>query len=313
MTMSTKPANEARAEIALPTDHPMMNAWNAFCETDEFKNALRWARETKYDDGRPIDFIQQEQHTKGALWLAFTKGMEAEQPHPAAPADAGDAIMALSEMRAKGWTVAVHNDYRLDGQPMTFWLFTHEASERFVKGEGPTDWAAVKQALAAARRLLDAPPGATKLDRYEFEYEAMMPRDDGDWVRYSAVVGLVRALEYIAYPDMAEFAHTDACMMATAFRNRARAALAPAEPAQEWPRSGGHAELPINYRGTPAEPERAMSGEMWQCPKCKRWQSHQRGVCLSEFDTGIPCDGKAPAPAASSAAEGSVTTGEGGE
>jgi hypothetical protein len=28
-----------------------------------------------------------------------------------------------------------------------------------VKGEGPTDWAAVKQALAAARRLLDAPPG----------------------------------------------------------------------------------------------------------------------------------------------------------
>jgi hypothetical protein len=36
----------------------------------------------------------------------------------------------------------------------------------------------------------------------------------------------------------------------------------------------------------------------WQCPKCKRWQSHERGICLSEYDTGIPCDGKQPHPAA---------------
>ena len=60
----------------LPTDHPMMKAWNEFCSTDEFKNALRWAIETQYDDGREIGFIQQEQHAKGSLWLAFTKGME---------------------------------------------------------------------------------------------------------------------------------------------------------------------------------------------------------------------------------------------
>ena len=68
-----------QAEMALPNDHPMIKAWNAFCATDEFKTALRWAVETKYDDGRPINPIQIEQHAKGAMWLAFTKGMEVEK------------------------------------------------------------------------------------------------------------------------------------------------------------------------------------------------------------------------------------------
>lgn len=54
----------------------MMKAWNEFQATDEFVNALRWSVETKYDDGRPIDDIQREQHAKGAMWLAFTRGME---------------------------------------------------------------------------------------------------------------------------------------------------------------------------------------------------------------------------------------------
>lgn len=64
---------------ALPNDHPMKKAWDEWCDTDEFKNALRWAVETKYDDGRPVSDINREQHAKGAMWLAFTKGMmEAE-------------------------------------------------------------------------------------------------------------------------------------------------------------------------------------------------------------------------------------------
>ena len=67
----------SQTAMALPEDHPMMKAWNAFCSTDEFKNALRWAVETKYDDGRPVHDIQREQHAKGAMWLAFTAGMEA--------------------------------------------------------------------------------------------------------------------------------------------------------------------------------------------------------------------------------------------
>lgn len=60
----------------LSEDHYMKIAWNKFCETDEFKNALKWCTATKYDDGRPIDPISQEQHAKGSLWLAFTKGIE---------------------------------------------------------------------------------------------------------------------------------------------------------------------------------------------------------------------------------------------
>jgi hypothetical protein len=57
---------------------------------------------------------------------------------------------ALRRMRSEGWTVAVHNDYRQNGQPMTFWLFTNETHGTFVKGEGPTDLAAVTDARAAA-------------------------------------------------------------------------------------------------------------------------------------------------------------------
>lgn len=60
----------------LPKDHPMMKAWDAFCDTDEFKTALWWSVKTTYDDGRPVNDVQREQHCKGAMWLAFTKGME---------------------------------------------------------------------------------------------------------------------------------------------------------------------------------------------------------------------------------------------
>jgi hypothetical protein len=64
-------------EQALPEDHYIMVAWNKWCASDEFKTALMWAVRTKYDDGREINPIQIEQHAKGAMWLAFTKGMEA--------------------------------------------------------------------------------------------------------------------------------------------------------------------------------------------------------------------------------------------
>ena len=41
------------------------------------------------------------------------------------------------DIRALGWVVAVHNDYRLDGEAHTFWLFTKDG--RAIKGEGRTD------------------------------------------------------------------------------------------------------------------------------------------------------------------------------
>lgn len=47
------------------------------------------------------------------------------------------------DLRAQGWTVAVHNDYRLDGKGYTFWLVTKDG--RALKGEGPTDADALHQ------------------------------------------------------------------------------------------------------------------------------------------------------------------------
>jgi len=48
----------------------------------------------------------------------------------------------LELLRSNGWSVAVHNDYSLDGDRWTFWLFTHFTG-RFVKSEAKTDIAAV--------------------------------------------------------------------------------------------------------------------------------------------------------------------------
>ncbi|MCE9642894.1 MAG: hypothetical protein K8Q97_01065 [Candidatus Andersenbacteria bacterium] len=52
------------------------------------------------------------------------------------------------DIRAAGWMVAVHNDYRLNGELYTFWLFTKD--DRAVKGEGKSD----AEALNEIRRKL---------------------------------------------------------------------------------------------------------------------------------------------------------------
>ena len=56
----------------------------------------------------------------------------------------------LAKLREAGWSVAVHNDYRLGGVAHTFWLFTH-ADGRWAKGEGATDFEALRD---IARRAL---------------------------------------------------------------------------------------------------------------------------------------------------------------
>ena len=63
----------------------------------------------------------------------------AEPDNPSSPED----------LRAKGWVVAVHNDYRLAGQAHTFWLFTNKHG-RAVRGEGKSD----AEALNKIRALL---------------------------------------------------------------------------------------------------------------------------------------------------------------
>jgi hypothetical protein len=57
----------------------------------------------------------------------------------------------LREIRERGWAVAVHNDYRQQGAPMTFWLFTKW--DFAAKGEGDTDGIALADALKNIERI----------------------------------------------------------------------------------------------------------------------------------------------------------------
>lgn len=47
------------------------------------------------------------------------------------------------DLREEGWTVAAHNDYRLNGVPHTFWLMAK--GDRCVKGEDKTDAEALNE------------------------------------------------------------------------------------------------------------------------------------------------------------------------
>ncbi len=59
-------------------------------------------------------------------------------------ASVADMMRSLpDDIRKAGWTVAVHNDYRLHGEFHTFWLFTR--GDRAVKGEGRSDAEALDQ------------------------------------------------------------------------------------------------------------------------------------------------------------------------
>jgi len=60
------------------------------------------------------------------------------------------------DIRAQGWAVAVHNDYRLDGVPHTFWLFTKDSVA--VKGEGKSDAEALNQVRATLTAAIGAKP-----------------------------------------------------------------------------------------------------------------------------------------------------------
>lgn len=52
---------------------------------------------------------------------------------------------SADDLRTLGLTVAVHNDYRLNGEHHTFWLFIDEATGMSYKGEGKTDAEALAQ------------------------------------------------------------------------------------------------------------------------------------------------------------------------
>jgi hypothetical protein len=81
------------AASPVPADHPLMLAWNAYKETEEFKNSKKWAltiapmiqagdpdAERKRFSLMPIE--QRETHVDGSLWAAFMAGFAAAEELP---------------------------------------------------------------------------------------------------------------------------------------------------------------------------------------------------------------------------------------
>lgn len=84
----------------------------------------------------PAALLGELQNCARSAWLASAK---VQRGSATATLDARSA----DDLRAKGWSVAVHNDYRINGEPHTFWLLTH--GDRAIKGEGKTDVEALNQ------------------------------------------------------------------------------------------------------------------------------------------------------------------------
>jgi hypothetical protein len=61
------------------------------------------------------------------------------------------APVTADDLRALGWTVAVHNDYKMRGKMHTFWLFTK--GTRFAKGEALTDREALQKVYEEILRI----------------------------------------------------------------------------------------------------------------------------------------------------------------
>jgi len=106
---------------------------------------------------------------------------------------------AAKAMRETGWSVAIHNDYRLNGERMTFWLWTHP-NGRWVKGEGETDEVALGECL---RAIPAQPPAATPLTGEDFtapgpvvaESAATDPRDAALRLARDYIVALNAAID----------------------------------------------------------------------------------------------------------------------
>lgn len=88
----------------------------------------------------PVPFDELSNFWKDTLRVAYLQGILDDEANP-------------SDIRQKGWVVAVHNDYKLDGVPHTFWLFTRGSN--CVKGEGRTD----ADALNVVRKIIDRTGG----------------------------------------------------------------------------------------------------------------------------------------------------------
>lgn len=81
--------------------------------------------------------------------VAFHHEQSAAAIRAISPDDGTVRVLEASpeDLRAKGMSVAIHNDYRLNGENYTFWLMVRRDGMSF-KGEGKTDAEALNQIRA---------------------------------------------------------------------------------------------------------------------------------------------------------------------
>lgn len=73
------------ASAPCPADHPRMIAWNAYQQSEDFKNTLHWAKqnivittaETAPEANRVNPEEGRDRRAKGSLWAAFMAGFAA--------------------------------------------------------------------------------------------------------------------------------------------------------------------------------------------------------------------------------------------
>lgn len=75
---------------------------------------------------------------------ARDEALEATNNEPGTTTEGAAHDDILADIRSHHWSVAVHNDYRLNGVASTFLLLTHP-SGRWVKGDGETERAALTE------------------------------------------------------------------------------------------------------------------------------------------------------------------------
>lgn len=170
--------NAGRQRIGLPTDTelvaPSLAKAQSILDLPPLNGGEEGAREVVADrigGGSTFnreDRLEMADDILAALATLNVQGGEADRMRPETKAaldqrlagkpGAVDALNGqgggdgLTTLRADGWRVAVHNDYRLNGEDYTFWLFTHPDG-RWIKGEGRTDNEAILAALSVS-----APP-----------------------------------------------------------------------------------------------------------------------------------------------------------
>jgi hypothetical protein len=74
-------------ESQVPSDHPMMIAWESYKTSEDYANTRKWA--------------QHEQHVNGSLWAAFVEGWK--RSAPAHPTEPGEEQVAVAICRSRGY------------------------------------------------------------------------------------------------------------------------------------------------------------------------------------------------------------------